>query len=72
MKRLLILLLASLPVGLHGQFRYDGHICGGDTLPRPYSAVPSVSGETYRFAVIADRWGGERPGVCRSGAERVR
>lgn len=72
MKRLLILLLASLPVGLHGQFRYDGHICGGDTLRRPYSAVPSVSGETYRFAVIADRCGGERPGVFRSGAERVR
>ena len=72
MKRLLILLLASLPVGLQGQFRYDGNISDGDTLRRPFSASPVVSGETYRFAVIADRCGGERAGVFRRGAERVR
>ncbi|HIW65496.1 MAG TPA: metallophosphoesterase [Candidatus Alistipes intestinipullorum] len=67
MKRFLSLLIITCsPLWAWGQFSYDG-----DSACKPFSAAPSVSG-AFRFAVIADRCGGERPGVFRQGAERVR
>lgn len=48
------------------QFRYDGK-----SDPRPFSVIPEIAGE-FRFAVAADRSGGERPGVFRQGLEQIR
>lgn len=57
----------TLPAPLHGQFRYEA-----DTTRRPFTAAPTVPGNTFRFIVTADRTGGERPGVFRRAVERVR
>ena len=65
MKRLLLFCLL-VPLSAGAQFLYDGA-----PAPRPFSGTPSVTGD-FRFAVAADRAGGERPEVFRRGLERIR
>lgn len=65
MKRLLLFCLL-VPLSAGAQFLYDGA-----PAPRPFSGTPSVTGD-FRFAVAADRTGGERPEVFRRGLERIR
>lgn len=64
--RRLLYLCVLFPMAVGAQFRYDGK-----SDVRPFSGIPEVAGE-FRFAVAADRSGGERPGVFRQGLEQIR
>lgn len=65
-KYLLLLLLLLTSTIVSAQFRADTI-----TDVNPWTKAPTITGDKYRFVIVADITGGERPGVFKRGLKKI-